>query len=89
MTMLAAESLEVPLPGSGQRLVEVVCIEHKGAFGGPKEAEVGQVGVPTRLHQDVGSGGLGKVECHHSRSAAVVGERRLTHSLMSQRDQIR
>jgi hypothetical protein len=40
------ESLDVPLPGPGQRLVEVVEVEDEAAVGGGEGAEVREVGSP-------------------------------------------
>ena len=48
------ESLHVPFPGAGQRLVEVVDIEHEVTFGGGEDAEVEQVRVAARLDAEPG-----------------------------------
>jgi len=51
---LAASRVDVPFPGAGQRLVEVVDVEHQAALGRAKDAEVGQVRVAARLHREPG-----------------------------------
>ena len=51
------EALHVPLPRSGQRLVEVVRVEDEGPLGRGEQAEVGQVGVTAGLDDDVGPRG--------------------------------
>ena len=44
------ETLEVPLPRSGQRLVEVVHIEDQPPLGRSEPSEVDEMGVPGQLH---------------------------------------
>ena len=46
------QPLHVPLPGAGQRLVEVVDVEDQTAFGRSEHAEVGEMGITTALHGD-------------------------------------
>ncbi len=45
------EALQVPLPGAGQGLVEVVDVEDLGARGRGVGAEVREVGVAAELHR--------------------------------------
>ncbi len=82
------QPLEVPLPRCGQRLVEVVGVEHKAPLRRREEPEVGQVGIAAGLHQDVGPGRRLKVERHHGGRTTVIGEGRLGHSRMAQFDEI-
>ena len=83
------QPLHVPLPGRGQRLVEVVDVEEQLALGRAEEAEVGQVRVPARLHDHPGGRGAGQVAGHGQGRAAVVGERGLHHPAVPHRDQVR
>ena len=39
------EALDVPLPGAGEGLVEVVDVQHQAAIGGGEDAEVREVGI--------------------------------------------
>ena len=48
------EALDVPLPGAGQRLVEVVDVEEQAALGGGEDPEVRQVRVTAQLHAEAG-----------------------------------
>ena len=83
------QPLHVPLPGRGQRLVEVVDVEDQLALGRAEEAEVGQVRVPARLHDHPGRRGGGQVAGHGQGRAPVVGERGLHHPAVPHRDQVR
>ena len=83
------QPLDVPLPGRREGLVEVVGVEHERPLGRPEEPEVGQVGVTAGLHDDVGAGRDREVEGHHRGRAAVVGEGRLGHAGVAQRDEVR
>ena len=83
------ESLDVPLPGRRQRLVEVVGIEDEASLGRGEETEVGDVGVAAGLHDDVRARRASQVEGHHGGGAAVVGEGRLRHTRVAQREQLR
>ena len=50
--------LHVALERPGQRLVEVVEVEHQPALGGGEDAEVGQVGVTAQLDLEAGGRGV-------------------------------
>jgi hypothetical protein len=82
------EPLDVPFPGSGQRLVEVVGIEHERALGRGKQAEVRQMRITADLDLDVRLRGVGEVEGHDGRRAPVIGEGGLRHPRMAQRDKL-
>ena len=43
------QSLDVPLPGTGQRLVEVVAVEDQLALGRPEDPEVREGGAPPQI----------------------------------------
>jgi hypothetical protein len=77
------EALDVPLPGAGQGLVEVVHVEHELALGGRVAAEVRQVGVAADLGGDAADGRGGEVGGHHPCRAAVEGERRDRHAAVT------
>src|SRR5918995_97049 len=55
------QPLDVPLPGAGQGLVEVVETEGQISLRGGEQAEVEQVGVAAGLHADPGDRGGGQV----------------------------
>ena len=73
------QPLHVPLPGAGQRLVEVVDVEDQIPLGGAEDPEVGQVRVTANLHPQPGGGGSGQVVRHDHRGAAQERERRGEH----------
>ena len=73
------QPLHVPLPGRGQRLVEVVDVEDQIPLGGAEDPEVGQVRVAAGLHPQPGGGGSGQVVRHDHRGAAQERERRGEH----------
>ena len=83
------EPLDVPLPRAGQRLVEVVDVEHQAPLGRGEHAEVGQVRVPAALHPQAGARRRGEIVRHDLRGAAVEGERRDEHPPVADRDELR
>ena len=75
------ESLHVPLPRPGVRLVEVVQVDDEVALGGGEHAEVHQMCVAARPDLEPRSTGVrDEIERHHRRRAAVKSERRLEHA---------
>ena len=82
------QALHVPLPGPGQRLVEVVDVEHQVAIRGRVHAEVHQVGVAADLHVDAAGDRAGQVAGHHVGRPAVVGEGRGQHPTPTDGDQL-
>ncbi len=82
------QPLDVPFPGAGQRLVEVVDVEHQAALGRSEDAEVGQVRVTAGLHGQPGDRRAGQVAGHRQRRAAVVGERGHHHPAPAHRHQL-
>ena len=81
------EALHVPLPRPGQRLVEVVDVEHELALGRAEHAEVGEVGVAARLDLIPDRGVDGQVRGHDGGRAAVEGERRRDHPAVPDGDE--
>ena len=69
------QPFDVPFPRAGQRLVEVVDVEHQVAFGRGEQPEVEHVRVPAQLRPDPGLRGRGQVAGHDGRRAAVEPER--------------
>jgi hypothetical protein len=47
-----SKALDVPLPRTGERLVEIVDVEHQPPLGRREHAEVRQVRVPAALHRE-------------------------------------
>ena len=82
------QPLDVPLPGSRNRLVEVVEVEHQVPLGRGVAAEVRQVRVPAQLDLDPGRGRRGEVRGHHRGAAPEEGERGGEHPPVPQRDQL-
>ena len=81
------EPLDVPLPRTGQRLVEVVDVEQHPPLRGAEQAEVRQVGVAAQLHRDAGPGGVGQVGGHDGSGAPEERERRYEHPAVPDRDE--
>ena len=82
------EPLDIPFPGPGQRFVEVVGVEDERPFGRGEQSEVAEVGVTAGLDQNVRAGRGPEVERHHGRGPAVVGERRLSHPLVADGNEV-
>ena len=80
------QAFDVPLPGSGKRLVKIGNVEIEVPFRRGKDPEVSEVCVATSLdpHADVRRGS--KIICHDGCCAAQKGERRLQHSLLTHRN---
>ena len=83
------EPLDVPLPGPGQRLVEVVDVEDQLAVGRGVAAEVGEVRVAAELGPEAGRRRGREVGGHHRGRPAVEGERGDQHARVSQRHELR
>ena len=83
------EALDVPFPGCGQRLVEVVDGEDDLPFRGGEAAEVAQVRVPAALDADPAAGRRRQVGRHRQRRPAVERESRADHAPVPQREEVR
>jgi hypothetical protein len=79
------QSLHVPFPGTPDRFVEVVQIEHERPLGRRVQAEVQEVGIAAGLHVDPGRRRPGQIGGHDGRRAAEVCERRVGHAGPAQR----
>ena len=73
------QPVQVPLPGPGVGLVEVVEVEDQVALGRGVEAEVAQVGVAADDRLDPGAGKVGEVLGHQGGRAAQERVRRGHH----------
>ena len=82
------EALDVPFPGAGKGLVEVVDVEHQAAIGGGEDAEVRQVGIAAELDLEPGLGSLLEVHRHDRRRAAIERERRGEHPPVADRNEL-
>jgi hypothetical protein len=69
------QPFDVPLPRTGQGLVEVVDVEQHPPLRGVEQAEVRQVGVPAQLHRDAGPGCADQVGGHDGRRTPEERER--------------
>src|SRR5271167_1358409 len=74
------ETLEVPLPGRREGLIEVVEREDDLPLRGGETPEVHQVGVSAALHADAGRRGARQIHRHGERRAPVEGEGRRHHA---------
>ena len=81
--------LDVPLPRPGQRLVEVVGPEQQVTIRSREPAEVRDVRVSARLHDEPRRRRPGEVASHHRRRSPIERERRHEHSPVPDRDQLR
>src|ERR1700734_3801188 len=64
------QTFQIPLPRPGNCLVEVVDAEDEVAFGGSKDAEVGDVHVAAELNLKAGDWRRGKILRHDGCGAA-------------------
>ena len=82
------QALDIPLPRGRRRLVEVVDVEHQASLGRPERAEVRQMRIAARLHEQGPCSASREVRGHRRRGAAEVGERRDQHAPMPDRDEV-
>ncbi len=82
------QSLDVPLPRTGQRLVEVVAVEDQLPFGRAEDAEVREMRVAADLCCQPRTRRGGQVRRHHERGAAEEGERRDEHAPVADGDEL-
>ena len=84
------QALDVPLPRSRKRLVEVVDVEDDVAFGRRKNAEILDVAVAAGLHDDARDPVAGaEIVGHDARRTAKERERRPAHASVANRHQVR
>jgi len=83
------QAQHVPLPRSGQRLVEVVDVENQVALGRPVTAEVHEMRIATQLHAHAGDRHRREVGGHNRRGAAKKSERRRQHASVTDGNQLR
>src|SRR5208282_4931276 len=83
------KALEVEFPRRGKRLVEIVDVENHVALGRSEGTKVHQMRVATCLHSGPGDRRMGQVSRHQRGRAAIKGERRLQHSPVANRNEIR
>ena len=83
------QPFEVPLERAGQRLVEVVEVEHQRPIGRRVRTEVRQVRIAAELGVDARPRQPGEVGRHQVGGAAVEGEGRDEHPPVAQRHQLR
>ena len=88
MTMLAASRLTSHSQGPGSVSSKSLASNTRRRSGDANRPKFEQVGVAAGLHDDVRAGRRGEVEGHHRGRAAVVGEGRLRHARVTQRDQV-
>ena len=82
------QPLDVPLPGAGRGLVEVVHVEHQAPLGRRVQAEVAQVRVTADDHVDAGDRLSGEVVGHQPGRATIEREGTHRHPLAPQRHQV-
>src|SRR6516165_10414000 len=80
--------LDVPLPRSGQGLIEIVDIEDDAAFRRGKSAEVEEVAITARLHRQSGGWRSRQVGGHHTCGPAIEGKGRLEHPAVANGDEL-
>lgn len=83
------EAHDVPLPGTGRGLIEVVDVKDEVTRVAHEDAEVAHVRVADALHLEAGDGHGGKVSGHDGGAASVERERRDAHALVAQRHEAR
>jgi hypothetical protein len=83
------QPLHVPFPRPGQRLVEVVDVEHQVPLGRGEHPEVAQVRVTTHLDGDARPRRVGQIRRHDERGAAVERERGRQHPPVADGHQLR
>ena len=69
------QAFEIPLPGAGERLVEVIHVEHLAAVRRGIRPEVGEMPVAADLREEACSRSVSKVGGHDLGRPAIEGER--------------
>ena len=82
------QALQVPLPRTRERLVEVVDVEDELAFGRAEQAKVQQMRITAELHGDVRSGSCRQVGGHDQCRPSIEGEGRDQHPSIADRNQL-
>lgn len=82
------EPLDIPLPGRGQCLVEVVDVEEKSALRRGEATEIHQMAVAAHLDTDAAHWRFSQIGRHDARGPEVKCERRLQHAAIAQRRQL-
>jgi hypothetical protein len=82
------QALDVPLPRSGERLIEIVDVEDDPPFRRGKIAEVHQMAVAARLHAQPGCRRGREIRRHVERRPAIESERRVQHAAVANRNQL-
>ena len=77
------QALDIPFERTGQRLIEVVDIEHEGSFRRPIHTEIGQVGVTAQLHGQAACRDGRQIHSHDGGAAAVEREGRGQHAAVA------
>ena len=83
------QPLDVPLPRTRERLVEVVDVEHQPPLRRREHPEVRQVRVPAALHRQPRPRRRREVVGHDHRRPAIERERRDQHPPVADRHQLR
>src|SRR6266700_184030 len=82
------KSLDIPFPGTGERLVKVIHIEDLIAFRGGVDAKVVEMRVATDLHLDPSDRSCSHILRHDDRRPAQKGKRRGCHALIAKRHEM-
>jgi hypothetical protein len=77
--------LEIPLPRTGQGLVEIVDAEHEVTLGRREDAEVRHVYVAAHLDRDAGGARTSEVARHHRGASPQKRKGRFEHSRVPNR----
>src|SRR5215467_7189686 len=80
--------LDIPLPGTRERLVKVIHIEDLIAFWGGVDAKVAEMRIATNLRADAGDRSRSQVLCHDDRRTTQKGKRRGGHPLKAKRHEM-
>ena len=83
-----AESVDVPLPWTGQSLVKAVHVEDQIPLRRTEYAEVAQVRVAAGLDREPGARSRRQVMRHDHRGTAQEGKRRREHPAVADGDQV-
>ena len=83
------QALDVPLPRPGERLIEIVDVEHQPPLGRGEHPEVRQVRIPAALHGQPRPRRRREIMRHDHRRPAIERERRDQHPPVADRHQLR
>ena len=84
-----SQALHVPLPGCGERFIQIVDVKNDPSLGGGERAEVEKMTIAASLHAQSGRRRVAQIGGHVQRRTSVESKRRLQHSSVPDGNKLR